>query len=205
MDLSNSQFSSAQPGPAGMTNRSTSRREKHLRKAAFYAADSLAMSDKLGVTFADFTSRELPLQSALCAFDCAQVLAEWIATLQDRVGRYLGILGQDQVNLGQVPAIMLLEEEDVKLLDKVREVLDSAEMKMRLELANGVNGQEANLNLDGHNGYAAKLLRITALMLDKAAVWPVTRLKARCLEAHANHMRARAERSIIPQNEGRAN
>ncbi|KAI8666462.1 hypothetical protein NCS57_00870900 [Fusarium keratoplasticum] len=205
MDLSNSQFSSAQPGSAGMTNRSTSRREKHLRKAAFYAADSLAMSDKLGVTFADFTSRELPLQSALCAFDCAQVLAEWIATLQDRVGRYLGILGQDQVNLGQVPAIMLLEEEDVKLLDKVREVLDSAEMKMRLELANGVNGQEANLNLDGHNGYAAKLLRITALMLDKAAVWPVTRLKARCLEAHANHMRARAERSVMPQNEGRAN
>ncbi|KAF4981474.1 hypothetical protein FZEAL_2717 [Fusarium zealandicum] len=203
MDLTNAKLPVAQPGSVGLANRSTSRREKHLRKAAFYAADSLAMSDKLGVTFADFTSRELPLQSAMCAFDCAQVLAEWIATLQDRVGCYLGILGQDHVNLSEVPAIMLLEEEDVKLLDKVQEVLSSAEMKMSLEIANGMNGQEATLNMDGHNGYAAKLLRVTALMLDKAAVWPVTRLKARCLEAHANHMRARAERSIIPQSEAR--
>ncbi|KAF4470483.1 zinc finger adr1 [Fusarium albosuccineum] len=203
MDLSNAKFPLTQSGSSGISNKSTSRREKHLRKAAFYAADSLAMSDKLGVTFADFTSRELPLQSALCAFDCAQVLAEWIATLQDRVGRYLGILGQDQVNLSEVPAIMLLEEEDVKLLDKIREVLSSAEYKMSLELANGMNAQEANLNMDGHNGYAAKLLRVTALMLDKAAVWPVTRLKARCLEAHANHMRARAERSVMPHHEAR--
>ncbi|KAM5353977.1 hypothetical protein ACJ41O_000627 [Fusarium nematophilum] len=203
MDITGAKFPHTQSGSSTMSNRAISRREKHLRKAAFYAADSLAMSDKLGVTFADFTSRELPLQSALCAFDCAQVLAEWIATLQDRVGRYLGILGQDPVNLSEVPAIMLLEEEDVKLLDKIHEVLSSAEMKMSLELANSMNGQEAGLNMDGHNGYAAKLLRITALMLDKAAVWPVTRLKARCLETHANHMRARAERSVMPQNEGR--
>ncbi|KAM0561451.1 hypothetical protein ACHAPJ_003332 [Fusarium lateritium] len=203
MDFSNAKFPLIQPGTSSISNRSTSRREKHLRKAAFYAADSLAMSDKLGVTFADFTSRELPLQSALCTFDCAQVLAEWIATLQDRVGCYLGILGQDQVNLSEVPAIMLLEEEDVKLLGKVQEVLSSAEMKMKMELVNGMSGQDASLDMDGHNGYAAKLLRITALMLDKAAVWPVTRLKARCLEAHANFMRARAERSIIPQQEMR--
>jgi hypothetical protein len=198
MDLSNIKLP-LRPASSSMSSHTTSRREKHLRKAAFYAADSLAMSDKLGVTFADFTSRELPLQSAMCAFDCAQVLAEWIATLQDRVGCYLGILGQDQVNLSEVPAIMLLEEEDVKLLGKVQEVLSSAEMKMNMELVNGMNGQEANLDLGGHNGYAAKLLRITALMLDKAAVWPVTRLKARCLESHANFMRTRAERSIMPQ------
>jgi hypothetical protein len=108
----------------------TSKRERHLRKAAFYAADSLSMSDKLGVTFADFTSRELPLQSAMCAFDCAQVLAEWVATVQERVGVYLGILGRDEVDYGQVPGIMLLEEEDIKLLIKVQEVLQSAEMKM---------------------------------------------------------------------------
>jgi len=198
MDFSNTKLP-LRPASSSMSSHTTSRREKHLRKAAFYAADSLAMSDKLGVTFADFTSRELPLQSAMCAFDCAQVLAEWIATLQDRVGCYLGILGQDQVNLSEVPAIMLLEEEDVKLLGKVQEVLSSAEMKMNMELVNGMNGQEANLDMGGHNGYAAKLLRITALMLDKAAVWPVTRLKARCLESHANFMRTRAERSIMPQ------
>ncbi|KAI5457637.1 fungal-specific transcription factor domain-containing protein [Mariannaea sp. PMI_226] len=195
IDLSGPKFPLSGLENSGVSNHSGSRREKHLRKAAFYAADSLAMSDKLGVTFADFTSRELPLQSALCAFDCAQVLAEWIATLQDRVGRYLGILGQDQVDLAQVPAIMLLEEEDVKLLDKVQEVLTSAEMKMTMELANG--GIEPSINMNGHSGYAAKLLRVTAFMLDKAAVWPVTRLKARCLEAHANHMRARAEKSVM--------
>ena len=177
---------------------STTRREKHLRKAAFYAADSLAMSDKLGVTFADFTSRELPLQSALCAFDCAQVLAEWVATLQDRVGRYLGILGQDSVDLGQVPAIMLLEEEDVKLLDKIREILASAEIKLHMDLASGaMSGVESALQSDGHSGYATKILRLTASMMDKAAVWPVTHLMARCLETHANHTRTRAEKSVV--------
>ncbi|KAK5994487.1 hypothetical protein PT974_04964 [Cladobotryum mycophilum] len=179
----------------GISSRSISRRERHLRRAAFYAADSLAMSDKLGVTFADFTSRELPLQSAMCAFDCAQVLAEWVATLQDRVGRYLGILGQDHVDASQVPALMLLEEEDVKLLDKIREVLTSAEMKISLDL---IGGNITNTEpIDGHNGYAAKILRLTAQMLDKAAVWPVTHLMARCLETHANHMRARAEKSVL--------
>jgi hypothetical protein len=66
-----------------------------------------------------------------------------------------------------------------------------------------LSGQEANMDMDGYSGYAAKLLRITAMMLDKAAVWPVTRLKARCLEAHANFMRTRAERSIIPQHDSR--
>ena len=193
------------PGPQqfvgnGFTvpSRAMSLREKHLRKAAFYAADSLAMSDKLNNTFADFTSRELPLQSALCAVDCAQVLAEWVATLQDRVGRYLGILGQDAADLGQVPAIMLLEEEDIKLLDKIREVLASAEMKLALEMSSGgMNGVESALLGDGHSGYATKILRVTAAMMDKAAVWPVTRLMAQCLEAHANHTRIRAEKSVL--------
>ncbi|PNY26263.1 hypothetical protein TCAP_03799 [Tolypocladium capitatum] len=197
MDMSTDKTMAA-GAAAGATGRCTTRREKHLRKAAFYAADSLAMSDKLGVTFADFTSRELPFQSALCAFDCAQVLAEWIATLQDRVGRYLGILGQDSVDLGQVPAIMLLEEEDVKLLDKIREILASAEIKLHMELASGaMNGMESALQSDGHSGYATKTLLLTASMLDKAAVWPVTHLMARCLETHANHTRARAERSVL--------
>ncbi|KAK3680980.1 fungal-specific transcription factor domain-containing protein [Podospora appendiculata] len=187
-------------------NRSTSRREKHLRKAAFFAADSLSVSDKLGVTFADLTSRELPLQSAMCAFDCAQVLAEWVATLQDRVGRYLGILGQDDVDLMQVPAIMLLEEEDVKLLSKIQEILHGAEVKVNVDMGSkaGLNGLDANmgdvsgrLQVDDHTGYAAKILRVTAYMIDKAAVWPVTRLISSCLETHANHMRARAEKSVM--------
>ncbi|KJZ72101.1 hypothetical protein HIM_08556 [Hirsutella minnesotensis 3608] len=181
----------------GFYNEPTSRREQYLRRAAFYAADSLAMSDKLGVTFADFTSRELPLQSALCAFDCAQVLAEWIATLQDRVGRFLGILGQDSEDLGQIPAMMLLEEEDLKLLNKIREILTSAEMKLNLSMIpDAMNGNESAFLFGSHGGLAARLLRLTASMMDKAAVWPVTQLMARCLEAHANHAQTRAEKSV---------
>jgi hypothetical protein len=153
---------------------STSKRERHLRKAAFYAADSLSMSDKLGVTFADFTSRELPLQSAMCAFDCAQVLAEWVATVQERVGRYLGILGKDDIDFSQVPAIMLLEEEDCKLLRKVQEVLNSAEIKMNYELAG--MGAVAQMNAAAQRldncGYGGKILKVTAYMLDRAAIWP---------------------------------
>ncbi|XP_044718896.1 fungal specific transcription factor domain-containing protein [Hirsutella rhossiliensis] len=172
-------------------------RSQHLRKAAFYAADSLAMSDKLGVTFADFTSRELPLQSALCVFDCVQVLSEWIATLQDRVGRYLGILGQDSVDVGQIPAIMLLEEEDVKLLDKIREILASAELKLNINLvSDAMKGVEPASQPNSHGSFATKILRLTAFTMEKATVWPVTQIMAHCLETHANHAQTRAERSI---------
>lgn len=184
--------------PQGSSARTTSRREKHLRKAAFYAADSLAMSNQLGVTFAEFTSRELPLQSAMCSFDCVQVLAEWIATLQDRIGKYVGILGHDAVDLKAMPAIMLLEEEDVKLLDKIQDVLSTIELKTNTDVMGGnMNGTESLLFAEGHKGYAAKLLRVTAVLLDKSAVWPVTHLMAQCLETHANHARARAEKSVM--------
>ncbi|TAQ84258.1 hypothetical protein B7494_g7413 [Chlorociboria aeruginascens] len=173
-----------------MTNQpgSSLKRERHLRKAAFYAADSLSMSDKLGLTFADFTSRELPLQSALCAFDCAQVLAEWVATVQERVGRYLGILGKDDIDLSQVPGIMLLEEEDCKLLSKIQEVLNSADVKMNSELSGTGSSQMNPQRLSGADdcGYGSRILRVTAYMLDKAAVWPVTHVMAHCLETQAN-------------------
>ncbi|KAK3313706.1 fungal-specific transcription factor domain-containing protein [Apodospora peruviana] len=197
---------STQSQSQASNSRSISRREKHLRKAAFFAAESLSISDKLGVSLADLTSRELPIQSAMCAFDCAQVLAEWVATLQDRVGRYLGILGQDNVDLSQVPAIMLLEEEDVKLLGKIQDILQGAEMKMNMDLASkgGVSGMDGNVSgmgrgfqMDDHAGYAAKILRVTAYMIDKATVWPVTRLISACLEAHSNHVRVRAEKSVM--------
>lgn len=156
--------------------------ERHLRKAAFYAADSLSMSDKLGVTFADFVSRELPLQSAMCAFDCAQVLAEWVAAVQARVGRYLGILGRDEIVLNQVPAVMLLEEEDCKLLGKIEEILNSAEIKMNYDLAAMGTAAAMNatqrLSTADSAGYGAKILGFTAYMLDKAAAWPGRILRA---------------------------
>jgi hypothetical protein len=152
-------------------NQST-KRERHLRKAAFYAADSLSMADKLGATYAEFTARELPNSSALCTFDCAQVLAEWVATVQDRVGRFLGVLGKDEIDYSAVPAIMLLEEEDVKLLQKIADILHNADMKLAYDISSNALPMLGGLSNLGHCGYGTKLLMVTAYMLSKAAVWP---------------------------------
>jgi hypothetical protein len=101
------------------------------------------------------------------------------------------------VDLKAMPAIMLLEEEDVKLLDKIQDVLTSVEMKINVEVMGGnMLGAETLLSAENHKGYAAKILRVTALLLDKSAVWPVTHLMAQCLETHANHAKARAEKSV---------
>ena len=173
-DVTNGEGKLNKSGPEDLLENSTAtnvhhqsgqslRRERHLRKAAFYAADSLLVSDKLGMSFAEQTSRELPLQSAMCAFDCAQVLAEWIATVQDRVGRYLGIMGKDDMDLLQVPGIMLLEDEDRKLIEKIEELLVSAQGKM---------AQASGLTLSDEGCYGSKILVLTAQMLERAAVWP---------------------------------
>ena len=165
----------------------SSRRERHLRKAAFYAADSLSMSDKLGFSVAENTFRELPSQSAMCSFDCAQVLAEWATTVQERVGKYLGIIGETELDLMAVPAILLLEDEDRKLFEKIGEIVRSAEAKLS-------NGQGIPAVHEG--GYGSKILILAAHMLDKAAVWPITRLMARSLETQAAHMKDRARNSV---------
>jgi hypothetical protein len=153
-----------------------SKREKHLRKAAFYAADSITMSDRLGNTFAEFTCRELPLQSAMCAFDCAQVLAEWITTVQERVGPYLGVLGRDEVDLTHAMNVMLLEEEDCKLLEKIREILSSVESKMQRDVQTNTTVSTLSvlqrLPSVVEGGYGCKILIATASLLDRAAVWP---------------------------------
>ncbi|KAK5201074.1 hypothetical protein LTR16_003934 [Cryomyces antarcticus] len=192
----------------------SSRRERHLRKAAFYAADSLGMAEKLNNTYADFTSRELPIQSAMCFFDCAQVLAEWASTLQERVGRYLGVLGKDEIDYTQVPAIMLLESEDVELLRKISEILGGMETKILDEakmMAFDIGGLDPNGAINAMNntmttlpgisgcGYGSKTLMVTAYMLEKAAVWPVTHVMARALETQAAHMNQRAEASLAAQ------
>ncbi|EED22853.1 C2H2 transcription factor (AmdX), putative [Talaromyces stipitatus ATCC 10500] len=181
-----------------------SKRERHLRKAAFYAADSLCMSDRLGNTFAEWTSRELPLQCAMCSFDCAQVLAEWIATVQERVGPYMGVLGRDEVDFSQVPGIMLLEEEDCKLIDKIKEILGSSEAKLQREAQNAGSSPAFNIlqrlpsAIEG--GYGSKVLMTTAYLLDRAAVWPITKLMARSLETQASRMKERAENSVMIEN-----
>ncbi|MCJ1479375.1 hypothetical protein MMC13_008060 [Lambiella insularis] len=185
----------------GQTFGKSSKRERHLRKAAYHAAHSLSLSDKLGVTFADFNSRELPIQSAMCAFDCAQVLAEWVSTVQERVGRYLGVLGKDEIDYESVPAVMYIDTEDTILFAKIDHVLSSAEMKMAID-----NGEPGSMNTMTSKaglpslhecGYGSKILLVTAYMLEKSAVWPVTCLMARSLETQASHMKDRADNSIV--------
>lgn len=153
-----------------------SKRERYLRKAACYAADSISMSDQFGNTFSEFTCRELPVQCAMCSFDCAQVLAEWITTVQERVGPHLGVLGRSDVDLTQVPGMMLLEDEDRKLIEKIKEILTSMESKMQQEAQNSNSMSAMNVlqrlpsAVDG--GYGCKILIATANLLDSAGVWP---------------------------------
>lgn len=156
----------------GLQSNKSSKRERHLRKAAFYAADSLSMADRLGATYVDFTARELPNSAAMCTFDCAQVLAEWVATVQDRVGRFLGVLGKDEIDYTAVPAIMLLEEEDVKLLQKIADILHNADMKLAYDMSSTSVPMFNDYSNLGHVGYGTRLLMVTAHMLSKAAVWP---------------------------------
>jgi hypothetical protein len=161
----------------GVYRTGQTKREKLLRRAACYAADSFAMSDQLGNTFADFTCRELPLQSAMCTFDCAEVLAEWITTVQERVGPYLGILGRDDIDLTQAAESMLLEDEDVKLIEKTRDILSSIEQKMQKDVQSSVTSAAMTVlqrlsSVEG--GYGCKILLATSSLLDRASVWPGT-------------------------------
>lgn len=153
------------------------KRERHMRKAAFHAAHSLCTSDKLGVSFAYFNSRELPIVSAMCAFDCAQVLAEWVTTVQERVGQYLGILGKDQIDFEVVPATMLLDQEDVKLFQKIDEFLASMELKQAMDSTNPNNvnnmaSTKSNRIKPEVSAYGSKILMVTLYMLEGSAVWP---------------------------------
>lgn len=160
----------------------SSRRERHLRKAAFYAADSMAIACSYNLTYADSTAHELPIQSAICFFDCVQVLAEWCTTVQERAGRYLGVLGRDAIDYSQVPAIMLLESEDVELLRKIEQICHNMEEK-RLQQENMLSMDPNNFNAGANNtmvngvdlsscGLGSKVLRVTAMMLEKAVIWP---------------------------------
>jgi hypothetical protein len=177
---------SLEPPVADQLYAKSSKRERHLRKAAYHAAHSLSMADKLGVTFADFNSRELPMQSAMCAFDCAQVLAEWISTVQERVGRHIGILGKDNIEYDSVPAVMYVDPEDTTLFAKIDEVLSSAEMKMAIDNG-GLGVMDATRPQSGLPDlndccYGSKILMVTAYMLKKSAVWPGEFIVCMCSE-----------------------
>ena len=142
----------------------SSRRERQLRRAAFYAADSLLMSEKLGLSFAEHISLELPMQSAMCGFDCAQVLAEWVTTVQDRVGPYLGVMGSDDIDLLQVPAILLLEVEDRQLLGKIEDFIKRTQERL--------SDKDSTTSRRKDCGYGGRILTLAAHVLERAAVWP---------------------------------
>lgn len=174
--------SPGQTNTNNMQSNQSSKRERHLRKAAFYAADSLSMADKFGSAYAEFSARELPNSSIMCSMDCAQILAEWIATVQDRVGRFLGILGKDEIDYTTVPAIMLLEEEDVKLIKKIADILQTADMKLAYDITSNAIPLLGGLSNLGHCGYGTKLLMVTAYMLEKSAVWPGRKSMFHCCQ-----------------------
>jgi hypothetical protein len=187
---------------AALLDNQPSSRERLLRKAGFYAADSLAMADKLGATYAYFTSRELPQQVAMCTFDCAQVLAEWVATVQARVG------SPDPAGAG-------LEHEDYRLFGKIGEILDSFYAKMGVEAqAMGLTVEEM-IGAANEGGMGYRLLMATAWLLDKAAVWgskflsvsvfmmgklmclpAVTKVMARSMRVHANALNQQVQSFI---------
>jgi hypothetical protein len=219
------------PSRARPSEQASTRRERHLRKAAFYAADSLTIASSYNLTYADMSAHELPIQSAMCFFDCTQVLAEWACTVQERVGSFLGVLGRNPIDYSQVPAIMLLESEDVELFRKIERICDSLEAKrfqqdnllqMDLQQMNpGMAMSPSSTLPSGVNlnacGYGSRMLRVVALMLEKAVIWPgmlptlsscfrcttctdhavplVTHVMAKALETQAAHMDQRAEAS----------
>lgn len=170
------------------------RREKHLRKASFFAADSIAMSDRLGNAMSHNHGAELALPGALCIFECAQILMEWVATVQDRVGAYVGIMGKDVIDYSAMPAIMVLEDDDVKLLEKVDSLIAVAETKIRTQL--DANGRGEVLILDDSGGYSTKLMHLLTLMFGRAGVWQVYKLMSQCAQSQMAGSRARTLQSV---------
>ena len=181
-DSAHANFAASENPPSGRSEVCTTR-EKQLFLAADLAVNALIMANKLGVTFADFSSRELPLQSALCAFDCAQVLAEWVSTVQERVGRYLGVLGRDNIDFTEIPGILLMGDKDLEILEKINEVLTSAEMK----LADGGAMPDTGCPKMEECGYGSKILLVHARMFEKAAVWPGELIGSLGMHSIANH------------------
>lgn len=151
-----------------------SNRERHLRQAAYCAANSLVMSIQMGRTSLHCDSRELPIQAATSFYDAAQILAEWVSTVQERVGQYLGVLGTGYGDFAQIP-VGFLDEEDCRLLEKVQSLVGTLEG--RVAHYGFTNNSLPNLmanDLPGMDGcdFGSKLLAMTAFLLKMAPVWP---------------------------------
>lgn len=156
-----------------------SKRETHLKKAVVYAIDALSHNDVYGPFAAtDTPCRDSPIQTHLCTLDCAQVLAEWVATVQERVGPYMGILGSEECNLESLEGMMVLEADDRKLLMRVMELARSTEVKLSVEWnLNASQGQQQrNVNIPD-SGLGSKILRVHACLLETVIIWPGKKLR----------------------------
>lgn len=156
--------------------------EHTLRNAAHCAAVSLLSTCQQGLTFADASSHELPLQAAMSIFDCSQVLAEWAAALQDRVGRYTGVLGRSGTDFGAMSPSVLLDQEGLDLLHKISLISDMLGDKINMP-ASIFAASMGSLDLSAlappldmqvikENCLGSRLLQIVACMLERAAIWP---------------------------------
>ncbi|KAK3619280.1 hypothetical protein LTR56_024134 [Elasticomyces elasticus] len=165
------------------------------------------MACNRNLTFADATAHELPIQSAISFFNCSQVLAKWASTVQQCVGHHLDVLGRGNTDFTTVPAIMLLEIEDVEPIHKITGLCESLEAKLfKWENLPPVGLQlidPKTMKCSMHNnvslstcGYGSRILRATAMMLEKGIVWPVTHAMAKVLETQATDMDQRAEATL---------
>lgn len=152
------------------TYHQSSNRERHLREAAHCAANSLGMSVQTGLTFLDCASRELPIQAAASVYNAAQILAEWVSSVQERLGPYVGIIGHDYVDFCQFPT-MFLDGEDYQLLEKLKALLGNLDAKLA-DYAFRNDLPPNNLPRTEGYGFGSKLLAIIAFMLKMAPVWP---------------------------------
>jgi hypothetical protein len=200
--------SSSNQNPQSPADNASARREKHLRRAAFYAADSLTVACQYNLTYADQAAHELPIQSAVGFLACVQVLSEWVSAVQERVGPQLGMLGRDAIDFSQMPAVALLEAEDLELLHKMDDICQRLEQKrlaqenlLAVEMNNfnpsstGINPGRNKVDLSGY-GSAGKLTRVIAMMLEKAVIWPITHVIAQALEVEAQYLDRRAAASL---------
>ncbi|RPA75688.1 hypothetical protein BJ508DRAFT_214298 [Ascobolus immersus RN42] len=183
----------------GFMSTTPTRREKHLRKAACFAADSLSMSNPMFNTNSD-ADWNLPVQFALCAFDCALVLGEWIATVQERVGPTMGMLGSESCNFESLEGLMMLDEEDRALLSKVTKLLEEAQTKLAMswntKFAMRMAGGKVSSGLGVEGGLASMILMLGAYMLDKMTIWPVARTMANALRTQAQHVEERINNGL---------
>lgn len=168
-EMSDSAFFPICRNGIAQTYQPSSNRERHLREAAHCAANSLGMSMQTGSTLLDCASREMPIQAAVSVYNAAQILAEWVSTLQERLGRFVGIIGHDYVDFRQFPT-MFLDGEDYQLLEIFKGLLENLDAKLAdYAYRNDLRGSLPRT--EGY-GFGSKLLAIIAFMLKMAPVWP---------------------------------